>query len=481
MASVSFLHLHDPEDDVVPHHHHHDQTVNMDSLPYWSHDFHFFSSPSSDPDLHPQDDGVSLPDSLIINGPDLFDRRENQVNFVIDLFHQRVEQSQVISNNTPNSNSNSNSGNNNRTDIRNDDYDDVNAVDLVSDALSESGFGVIEGSHEVDLGLTLGFDSMDTHGSDIEIDIGGGYDDEDDFFVERRVSGLSASEAAASGFSGVERFGDSQMLGFRSDSDDNDEDEENVNRALTFDLNSGDDYGIDDHFNDGYDVDAEDVSVSIPLCWDSLQLEDHRETNEDFEWEEVDGGVDEREVLSVFVDGDDDEENSVSLSITPIIGPEDAATFERAAGLGNLGWEVLLNANNLETNPEMDEHAEPFFADRDDYIHTAEYEMLFGQFTENENAFIGRPPAAKSVVENLPSVVVTQEDVVNNNALCAVCKDEINLGEKMKQLPCAHRYHGDCIIPWLGIRNTCPVCRHELPTDDADYERRRSLRAGAAL
>ncbi|XVF11720.1 hypothetical protein REPUB_Repub08aG0052200 [Reevesia pubescens] len=463
MASVSLIQPHDPEDDVVLNHHHHhpDQTLTLDSLHYWSHDFHFFSSSSSDPDLPHTDDDVSLPDSLIINDPDLFDRLENQVNFVIDLFHQRVEQSQVLSNNTPTNHSNSGNNNDSGNNISNDD--EINAVDLVSDALTESGFGVIDGNHELDLGLALGFDSMDTHDSDAEIDIGGGDDDDDDFFVERRVSGLSASEAAAN-FSGVERFGDSiiRFVGFRSDSED---DEENDNQALTIDLNSGDDYGIDDHVNDCYDVDADDdddVSVSIPFCWDSLQLEDRREANEDFEWEEVDGRVDEREVLSVFVGGDDDE-NSVSLSISPIIAPEDAVNFERAAGLGTLGWEVLLNANNLETNPDMDENAEPFFADLDDYIYT--YELLFGQFAENENSFISRPPASKSVVENLPSVVVTQEDVVNNNALCAVCKDEINIGEKMKQLPCAHRYHGDCIIPWLGIRNTCPVCRLELPTE----------------
>ncbi|MBA0644116.1 hypothetical protein Goklo_028326 [Gossypium klotzschianum] len=93
-----------------------------------------------------------------------------------------------------------------------------------------------------------------------------------------RVSGLSASEVA-SNFSGIDRFGDSMwIVGFRSDSEGDDENE-NDNRALTFDLNSGDDYGIDDHVKDCCDVGAnDDVSFSIPLFWDSLQLEDRWET-----------------------------------------------------------------------------------------------------------------------------------------------------------------------------------------------------------
>ncbi|KAJ6868553.1 E3 ubiquitin-protein ligase CIP8-like [Populus alba x Populus x berolinensis] len=255
-----------------------------------------------------------------------------------------------------------------------------------------------------------------------------------------------------------------RVVGFGSDSDS----EDNQN-SLAIDFNSGDEYGLDvsignGSFGDG--VDYDDARVTIPLCWDSLQLEDHRENNEDFEWEEVDGRLDEREVLSMFIDED---EASVSLSISPLIAPEDLVSVERVGGLDHLEWQVLLNANNLD----HDHNSEPYSGSHDDYIYTAESEMLFGQFTENENAMMGQPPATKSVVEKLPSVVFTKEDVESNNALCAVCKDDINVGERVKQLPCLHRYHGECIVPWLGIRNTCPVCRYELPTDDADYEQRK--------
>nr|DAD35150.1 TPA_asm: hypothetical protein HUJ06_005790 [Nelumbo nucifera] len=174
------------------------------------------------------------------------------------------------------------------------------------------------------------------------------------------------------------------------------------------------------------------------------------------------------------------EESSPRLvNIESDSGDEEAGE-DREETMRNLEWEVLLTANNLERNQEL-EHEESYLADPDAYIYPAEYEMIFGQFAETEASLKGSPPAAKTVVENLPSIFLTQDDVQNNNVLCAVCKDEISTSEQAKRLPCSHHYHGDCIIPWLSIRNTCPVCRYELPTDDPDYERRRTQRAGHRL
>ena len=39
------------------------------------------------------------------------------------------------------------------------------------------------------------------------------------------------------------------------------------------------------------------------------------------------------------------------------------------------------------------------------------------------------------------------------------------------QLPgCKHSFHSECLRLWLERTSNCPLCRHELPTDDPDYE-----------
>ena len=35
-------------------------------------------------------------------------------------------------------------------------------------------------------------------------------------------------------------------------------------------------------------------------------------------------------------------------------------------------------------------------------------------------------------------------------------------GESVKQLECEHCFHSGCIVPWLELHGTCPVCRKEL-------------------
>ncbi|EOA21044.1 hypothetical protein CARUB_v10001383mg [Capsella rubella] len=145
-------------------------------------------------------------------------------------------------------------------------------------------------------------------------------------------------------------------------------------------------------------------------------------------------------------------------------------------------WQLLWDANSFFEDM-MDLDLGVYLANSyEDGETNGEYDAVLARMFDNEDGVVGSPPASKRVVDDLPAVVITSEQVSNGNTIvCAICKDDIVVEEKAKRLPCKHFYHGDCIVPWLGIRNTCPVCRYELPTDDVEYERtRRSQRRGSS-
>lgn len=98
-------------------------------------------------------------------------------------------------------------------------------------------------------------------------------------------------------------------------------------------------------------------------------------------------------------------------------------------------------------------------------------ENFLFELAQNDGSNQRTSPAAISAVEALPSIVV--ESRHSAEALCAVCKELVEIGEVATELPCLHLYHKGCILPWLDLRNTCPVCRYELPTEDQyNYEER---------
>nr|CCA20603.1 conserved hypothetical protein [Albugo laibachii Nc14] len=127
-------------------------------------------------------------------------------------------------------------------------------------------------------------------------------------------------------------------------------------------------------------------------------------------------------------------------------------------------WNPLSQLLNL---PIRGMHGNP-----GDYV-VGNLSTVINQLMQNDSNRHGTPPAAKEAIEKLPVLSITQEDI-NTNSECAVCKDDFNLAEEARRMPCTHTFHPDCILPWLKQHNSCPVCRYELPTDDADYERQRT-------
>jgi len=69
------------------------------------------------------------------------------------------------------------------------------------------------------------------------------------------------------------------------------------------------------------------------------------------------------------------------------------------------------------------------------------------------------------------NMIVTWSDTDGSDdfqTVCAVCIEDIKINEWYKQLPnCEHWFHADCIDKWLRLRNSCPVCRQIVGSENA--------------
>jgi hypothetical protein len=86
----------------------------------------------------------------------------------------------------------------------------------------------------------------------------------------------------------------------------------------------------------------------------------------------------------------------------------------------------------------------------------------------------GVPPASFDAMTNLARLRLRGID--EDNQECLICAEPYEIGCVVTSLPCGHLYHSNCVTDWLCRRCTCPVCRYEIPTDNADYEAGRQER-----
>ncbi|XP_048733444.1 E3 ubiquitin-protein ligase RNF115-like [Ostrea edulis] len=73
----------------------------------------------------------------------------------------------------------------------------------------------------------------------------------------------------------------------------------------------------------------------------------------------------------------------------------------------------------------------------------------------------GPAPAEKTKIDSLPTVKISQIQV-DNVLQCSICMEDFEIDEQVKKLPCEHHYHKPCIVTWLEMHGTCPVCRIDL-------------------
>lgn len=92
---------------------------------------------------------------------------------------------------------------------------------------------------------------------------------------------------------------------------------------------------------------------------------------------------------------------------------------------------------------------------------------LLGQ--EGAHAHAPRDPRTQLTADQVndwlpPTQYQPDEELgVGEEHACSICLDEFVRGDAVRQLPCKHIFHDDCVAKWLTERSsTCPLCKLDL-------------------
>ncbi|KAJ3682966.1 hypothetical protein LUZ60_013193 [Juncus effusus] len=106
------------------------------------------------------------------------------------------------------------------------------------------------------------------------------------------------------------------------------------------------------------------------------------------------------------------------------------------------------------------EGSPPLGISLNDYFGGPGLEMLLEYISESGPSQNPNPPAKKEEVEKMARVKI--EEITS----CPVCMEEFAVGEEVRQMPCNHSFHQECILSWLEMHSTCPVCRYQMPVEE---------------
>lgn len=96
------------------------------------------------------------------------------------------------------------------------------------------------------------------------------------------------------------------------------------------------------------------------------------------------------------------------------------------------------------------------------------FKLLFpgGAADEFEDRKAGPIPASAEQIALLPVEIAQPQPDCTEEPTCAVCLSEQTAGERLRKLPCGHRFHVQCCDQWMQHSKRCPLCMRAIDEID---------------
>ena len=143
--------------------------------------------------------------------------------------------------------------------------------------------------------------------------------------------------------------------------------------------------------------------------------------------------------------------------------------------LGGIVTEIVgPNGHNILFSQNIFNRNRPILGFLSNHNNDNQFENFLNILMSFDVSHKGNPPASERAINNLKKIEINKDNIKKfNEETCNVCLEGYVEGQTSIKLDCRHYFHDKCIIQWLKMRNTCPVCRHELESNDPNYEKRK--------
>lgn len=106
----------------------------------------------------------------------------------------------------------------------------------------------------------------------------------------------------------------------------------------------------------------------------------------------------------------------------------------------------------------------------DNYIENISYTLIhrvIPLFNMDDDGPYGpyQQPAPKEITSKLPvNKIDTIDKLVHRQ--CSICLEDYQIGQDIKQLPCNHYFHVECLDKWFDVGNFCPICKYKVDSSN---------------